>query len=52
VICLAVSINIFIDEEIYFAIAELAPVKDADFNHGTHLLSWNQNSPPPKRRAR
>ena len=33
-------------------IAELALVKDTDFLHFAHLLSWNKKSPPPKRRAR
>jgi hypothetical protein len=36
----------------HFASAELAVVKDTDFDHGYHLLRWNQKSPPPKRRAR
>jgi hypothetical protein len=35
----------------HFAIAELKLVKDADFYHFAHLLSWNQQSPLPKRQA-
>jgi hypothetical protein len=38
-------------EDICFAIAELPMVKYANFDHGYHLLSWNQKSPPPKRRT-
>jgi hypothetical protein len=48
---LASRINIFANENVSFAIAELATIKNADFDHGYHLLSWNQKSPPPKRRA-
>jgi hypothetical protein len=33
-------------------IAVLATVQDVDFYHCYHLLSQNQKSPPPKRRAR
>ena len=34
-----------------FTITELTSVMDTDFHHFAHLLSWNQKSPPPKRRA-
>jgi len=51
VICLVSRINIFTNEDICLAIAELALVKDADFHHSTHLLSWNLKNPPPTRRA-
>jgi hypothetical protein len=47
----ATRINIFAKEEICLTITKLAAVKDADFHHFSHLLSWNQKSPPPKRRA-
>jgi hypothetical protein len=39
------NINIFIDEDICFAIAELTLVKDADFHHFAHLLSRKQKKP-------
>jgi hypothetical protein len=52
VICLASRINIFAIEDICLTITELTTVKDSNFDHGYHLLSWNQKSPPPKRRAR
>jgi hypothetical protein len=32
-------------------IAELAAVKDTDFDHFVHLLSGESKNPPPKRRA-
>jgi hypothetical protein len=51
VICLALGVNILTIEDVCFAFTELATVKDTDFDHGKHLLSWNQKSPPPKRRA-
>jgi hypothetical protein len=49
---LASRIDIFTNEDICFTIAELTAVKNTDFDHGKHLLRWNQKSPPPKRRAR
>jgi hypothetical protein len=36
---IAICINIFTDEEICLSIAELAKVKDTDFDQGYHLLS-------------
>ena len=42
---LASRIDIFTTEDICFAIAELTAVKDADFDHVYHLLSWNQKKP-------
>jgi hypothetical protein len=39
---IASRINIFADAYIYFAIAELATVKDADFDHGYRPFSWNE----------
>jgi hypothetical protein len=48
---LAMRIDIFAFKYICLTIAELTAVKDADFDHVYHLLSWNQKSPPPKRRA-
>jgi hypothetical protein len=52
VICFSVYINVSIIVDVGFAITELTAVKDADFDHGYHLLRWNQKGPPPKRRAR
>ncbi len=48
---IASRINILTIEDICLAVAELATVKNADFDHGYHLLSWNQKSPPLSRRA-
>jgi hypothetical protein len=42
---LASRINIFAKEYVCFAIAELATVKDVDFHHFAHLLSWKQKKP-------
>jgi hypothetical protein len=39
---LAICINSFTEVYIGLAIIELAPVKDADFDHFYHLLSWNK----------
>jgi hypothetical protein len=48
---LASCINIFTNENVCLTIAELTTIKNTDFHHFAHLLSWNQKSPPPKRRA-
>jgi hypothetical protein len=48
---IASRINIFAKEYVCFTITELAAVKDADFDHGSHLLSWNQKNPPQTQRT-
>jgi hypothetical protein len=42
---LASRIDIFTNEDICFTITELATVKDTDFDHGYHLLSWESKRP-------
>jgi UDP-3-O-[3-hydroxymyristoyl] glucosamine N-acyltransferase len=42
---LASRIDIFTNEDICFAIAELTSVKDADFHHISHLLSRKYKKP-------
>jgi len=39
---LASRINIFAKEYVCFTVTELAAVKDTDFDHFYHFLSWNQ----------
>jgi hypothetical protein len=36
---------------ISLTIIELALVKDTDFDHVSHIFSWNQKIPPLSRRA-
>jgi hypothetical protein len=43
---LAICINSFTEVYIGLAIIELAPVKDADFDHFYHLLSWIKKISP------
>jgi hypothetical protein len=44
-------INIFTDEDICFTITEFAMVKDADFDHGYHLLSRKQKTASSEARS-
>jgi len=46
VIYIATRIYVLAVKDIRFAFTELAAVKNTDFDHGIHLLRWNQKSPP------
>jgi len=48
---IASCIDIFALEDIYLTIAELTTVKNTDLDHVSHLLSWNQKSPPRLKRV-
>ena len=51
-VSLACTAHSFTNWQVNLTFTELATVKYADFDHGYHLLSWNQKSQPPKRLAR